>query len=142
MILLSSFVQLFVLGREFRGKYRMKKKIVSAVLCLSLFIGVGNCSVQDMYAAKKPKLNKSRITLNVGRSYKLKVNNYKGKIVWKSSKKRIATVKNNGVVTGKSKGNVNITAKLSRINRKLSCKVVINNKSVSENKSEDGMSVV
>ena len=104
---------------------RLKKSIVSIVLCLAMVIGNVNIPAEDTLAAKKPKLNKTKLTLSVGKKYKLKVRNYKGKIVWKSSRKKVATVKKNGVVKARKKGTAKVTARLKKTGKKLSCKVTV-----------------
>ncbi|MCD8020066.1 MAG: 3D domain-containing protein [Clostridiales bacterium] len=47
------------------------------------------------------------------------------KIIWKSSKKKVATVSKNGVVTAKGKGKTTITATISGTNIKAKCKVTV-----------------
>ena len=104
---------------------RLKKSILSIVLCLAMVIGNVNIPAEDTLAAKKPKLNKTKLTLSIGKKYKLKVRNYKGKIVWKSSRKKVATVKKNGVVKARKKGTAKVTARLKKTGKKLSCKVTV-----------------
>lgn len=62
-------------------------------------------------AAAAPKLNKKKVSVQVGNKYTLKVKNkIKGSTyTWKSSKKAVATVTKKGVVKGKKKGNAVIT---------------------------------
>ena len=56
-------------------------------------------------AAKKPKLNKSKAVIRVGKKIKLRVKNAGGKKVkWTSTKKKIASVTKKGVVKGKKAG--------------------------------------
>lgn len=58
------------------------------------------------------KLNKTKITINVGETYQLKLTGTKSKVIWSSGKKSIAIVSSDGLVTGKKKGSVIITAKV------------------------------
>jgi serpin B len=60
--------------------------------------------------AKKPVMNKKKVTLTGGKKTKLKLKHAKAKKVkWKSSNKKIATVKK-GIVKAKREGKVKITA--------------------------------
>lgn len=59
------------------------------------------CSINlagSAFAKSGAKLNKKNITLEKGKSYKLKVKKYTGKVKWKSSKKKIAKVSKKGIV--------------------------------------------
>lgn len=67
---------------------------------------------------------KTKVSLGVGAETKLKVYGT-GKITWKSSNKKVATVSKKGVVTGKKKGTVKITA--TRNKKKITCKVQVKN---------------
>lgn len=77
--------------------------------------------------AKSVKLNKKSISLKRGKSYKLKATmkpkNSTDTLTWKTSNKKIATVKN-GKVTGKSAGSAKITVKTSS-GKKAVCNVKI-----------------
>lgn len=57
------------------------------------------------------KLNKASSQIAVGNKVTLKVSGTKKAVTWKSSNKKIATVSSKGVVTGKKRGTVCITAK-------------------------------
>ena len=56
------------------------------ILFLALMFTVGSVNVK----AAAPKLNKKKITIYVGHTGKLKVNNARKKVKWTSSKKQIA----------------------------------------------------
>ena len=58
------------------------------------------------------KLNSSRITLNPGKSYTLKVNGTKLTPAWRSSNSKIVTVNKKGRITAKKAGTAKITATL------------------------------
>ena len=99
-------------------KYR--KKLLSILLILSLFVGMaGIVNVDTAYAAskKKAKIMTKSVTLQVGESYQQKVLNNKGKAIkakkvkWKSKNKSVATINKKGVVTAVRAGTANMTAK-------------------------------
>ena len=99
-------------------KYR--KKLLSILLILSLFVGMaGIVNVDTAYAAskKKAKIMTNTVTMQVGESYQQKVLNNKGKAIkakkvkWKSKNKSVATINKKGVVTAIRAGTANMTAK-------------------------------
>ena len=108
------------------------KKIVSVLVAVvMIFASVG--VVPSVYAAapKAITLSKTSKTVYVGQKYTLKVKTVKPKkadteVKWKTSDKKIATVNQKGVVTGKKKGTVTITA-VSKSNNKIKakCKVYV-----------------
>ncbi len=116
----------------------MIKKLIASLLCMGLAI-VSICSVSYSADAaapvKKIKLNKKKMELTVGESKVLKVKykpvKSKAKIVWSSSKKKVARVNKKGKVTAKSVGSAVITAKVKSSKIKARCKV-----SVSKAKTE------
>lgn len=61
-----------------------------------------------------------------GRSKKLKITGYSGKITWSSSNKKIASVSSKGKVKGKKIGNVVITAKIGE--KRIGCAVSVTTK--------------
>ena len=63
-------------------------------------------------AKAKIKLNKTKISLQRGKTYTLKVKGTKKKVKWSSNKKTIATVTRKGKVTAKKQGTAVITAKI------------------------------
>lgn len=83
------------------------KKIISVILCLLI---LASLSVFKTSATTKVKLNKTKLNLKIGKTFKLKLKGAKGKIKWKSSKKTIAVVNSKGKVTAKKAGTSNITA--------------------------------
>lgn len=72
------------------------------------------------------KINKKKLTLARGKSYRLKIKNAKQKVKWSSNKKSVATVSKKGIVKAKKKGKAVIIAKIG--NKKLKCKVTVTNK--------------
>lgn len=69
------------------------------------------------------KLNKTSLSLEVGKSYTLKVSGTKDKVTWTSSDKKVATVSSKGKVTGKKAGKATITATVNK--KKFTCKVTV-----------------
>ena len=101
-------------------------KLKKALTILLVFIMILTISPIQANAAKKVKLNKSKLSLYVGKSYTLKLKNIKNKIKWKSSKKSVATVSSKGKVKAKKKGSCKITAKVGK--KKYVCKVTVKKK--------------
>lgn len=108
----------------------MKRIVSSLVSLVMIFVSV---VVAPAYAAapKAITLSKTSKTVYIGQKYTLKVNAVTPKkadteVKWKTSNKKIATVSQKGVVTGKKKGTVIITA-VSKSNSKIKakCKVTV-----------------
>ena len=76
-------------------------------------------------AQAKVRLNKTSIHMVPGYTLKLKVKGTKAPVTWRSKKKRVATVDENGVVTGKKPGSCKIIARVA--GKKLTCKVRVYN---------------
>ena len=71
-------------------------------------------------------LNKSKVTLKVGKTFRLKATVDEGsvdKITYKSSNKKIATVSSTGKIKAKKAGKVTITVKSGNVTKK--CKITI-----------------
>ena len=74
-------------------------------------------------AKKVVKLNKSKLTLQTGKTSKLKLKNTKKKVKWSSKNKKVAAVSRKGEVKAVSVGKTTITAKSGK--KKYSCKVTV-----------------
>ena len=72
---------------------------------------------------KNPKLNKSKLTLKKGKSFKLSIKGKVGNAKFTSSSKKVAKVNSKGKVTAKKKGKATITVKTNGM--KLKCKVTV-----------------
>lgn len=101
----------------------MKKGRKSALLCLITLLALFVC-VGEVQAAQV-KLNKSKVTMYVGKTVTLKVTGSKQKVTWKSSKKKVATVNAKGKVTAKKAGTTVISAKIQKKTYK--CKITVKN---------------
>lgn len=89
-------------------------------------ITVANNGVKKTFTVKvkNPKLNKKKVKLKKGKTFKLKVIGKKGKAKFKSSKKKIATVSKSGKIKAKKKGKATITV-ITNGKIKLKCKVTV-----------------
>ena len=106
---------------------------LSIVLCLALVVGlvaqialpVQTGLVSSAQAASKLRLNATKLMLETGETYRLKVLGTEKKPKWSSSNKRVAKVSSNGKVTALRKGKAKITAKVG--SKKLTCTVSVAN---------------
>ncbi len=104
----------------------MNKRRIALILCFALTLSM--LVKPELSEAKKakPRLNKKKVTLYVGKSVRLKVKGTKKKAKWKSSNKKVAVVSSKGKVSAKKKGTARITAKIGK--KKLVCRVTVKNK--------------
>ncbi len=112
-------------------KRKMITKAIAVAVACSMAFSVSPI-VGANAAKKKPKLNKTSVSLEKGKKVTLKVNkNGKkiSKITWKSSKKSVATVSSKGSVKAKAEGNATISAsfkvKGAKNKTTLKCKVKV-----------------
>ncbi len=99
------------------------KKLLCVVLSCAMLLSLAIAAPASVSAKAKPKLNKKKITLTKGKTFKLKLKHAKAsKVKWSSSKKSVATVKK-GKITAKKKGKATITAKYK--GKKYKCKVTV-----------------
>lgn len=114
---------------------KMKKLCAAISMLLTVAVAApmlsGSISAD---AAKKPKLSKTKLNIQVGSSKTLKVKNYKKKVTWKTSKKSVAKLSNikktSVKVNGKKKGSAKVTATMKVSGKKLvlKCTVIVNPK--------------
>lgn len=112
-------------------KGKVKKLVVGGIVAMSLGLGMGTLNVpirKDVgvveASSKKATLNRKKLTLKVGKTFKLKVKNG-GKVKkWKSSKKKVVTVTKTGKLKAKKVGKAKITAVL-KTGKKLYCNVTV-----------------
>ena len=106
-----------------------------AFACMMMFalvitaVNVPAVSAKKAVAGKTIKLNKKKATLTVGEkvTLKAKVNPKKATVTWKTSNKKVATVKA-GKVTAKAEGTAKITASIKTAagkTKKAVCKVTV-----------------
>ena len=99
-----------------------KKKSILAIM-LTLVLAMSMVPTTSISAAKKVKLNKTKLTIYVGKTVTLKLRNSKNKVKWSSSNKKVAIVTKKGRVKGKKVGKAIIIAKVGK--KKYRCKVII-----------------
>ena len=112
--------------------------VMAGALVFSSVLGV-NVNSQAAPKTKKIVLNKKKVTLEVGQTFKVKVKKVKPKkaskkVTFKSSKKAVATVSKKGVITAKSAGKATITV-TSKKNKKAKAKVKV---TVTNKSSDNG----
>ena len=107
------------------------KKTIAIVSAAALLIS--GAAAGKVQAAKKVKLNKTSVTLAVGKTVKLKLKNAKKKVKWSSKNKAVATVNKKGKVTAKTTGKAKIVAKSA--GKKYTCVVKVVKKGTSTNNS-------
>lgn len=116
------------------------KQTFAWVLALMMIFSVFPAT--QVNAATKPKLSKTKITMTVGQSKKLKVKGISKKrakrIKWKSSKKKVVTVTKTGKIKARKAGKATITAKVGK--KKLKCKVVVKRKRKKARKKKESNS--
>lgn len=116
------------------------KQTFAWVLALMMIFSVFPAT--QVNAATKPKLSKTKITMTVGQSKKLKVKGISKKrakrIKWKSSKKKVVTVTKTGKIKARKAGTATITAKVGK--KKLKCKVTVKKRSKKSTKKKESNS--
>ena len=103
------------------GNYMRKHLLKSAAAALAVVMAVPSVPVPAQAAVK---LSVSDCVLSIGDKFNIDVNGAKEKSgKYKSSKKKLATVTKDGVITAKKTGNAKITWKKG--NKKYTCKVKV-----------------
>ncbi len=127
-----------VMGNKKKIKWSTSNKKVAIVNSKGKVTGkkAGTCTITAKIGSKKYKckvtvknpikLNKTKVTLNKGKTYTLKVSGTKKKVKWSTSNKKVATVNSKGKVTAKKKGTCTITAKADGLTVK--SKITVQNK--------------
>lgn len=114
------------------------KRIMKKILFAILLVGVLMFAIPMMFQiyetgytveAASVRMSKSKLTLNKGEKYTLKLVGGK-KVKWSTSNKRVATVSSKGKVTAKARGTVTITATSGK--KKYKCKLKVETPSMSK----------
>ena len=108
----------------------MKKLLTRLFIAMLILTFTPTMNTQ---AKAKIKLNKTKISLQRGKTYTLKVKGTKKKVKWSSNKKTIATVTRKGKVTAQKQGTAVITASCGEY--KATCKITVKNPSLKLSKS-------
>lgn len=101
-----------------KGKVTAKNKGTATITAK-----VGSKKYKCKITVESPSINKTKVNINQGKTYTLKVKGTSRKVTWSSSNKKIATVNSKGKVSAKKKGTATITAKVG--SKKLKCKVTV-----------------
>lgn len=101
---------------------KLTRQRIATLLSISL-VTAGMMIPSPHASAAKIKLNKTKLKLTVGSTYKLKINQKKAKVKWTSSKKKIASVNSKGKVKAKKVGTTIISAKIK--GKKYKCRVTV-----------------
>ena len=104
------------------------KKNVFAVTAFMTMIALVFTICEDTEA--KVRMSRKTLTMEVSKTYTLKLKGVKGKIKWKSSKPRIAKVNKKGKVTALRKGKATVTAKAGK--KIYKCVVIVQDKKDTE----------
>ena len=102
----------------------LKKSVLCMLMAVVMVMTVTATSVipvQDVYAASV-KLNKTKLTMNIGGVYQLKVSGTNKKVIWSSTDSKVASV-SSGKVKAKKTGTATIIAKIG--SKKLKCQVKV-----------------
>jgi flagellar hook assembly protein FlgD len=111
----------------------MKKLYTQLIFIIIALVLVTPPTVQ----AATVKISKSKAILEVDATLKLKLSSADSKVIWKSSKKSIASVASSGVVTAKTEGMATITATFNDTDYSCTVTVVDSNKVVKAQKISD-----
>ena len=107
-------------------KLKKMKNVINLVLCFAMLISVIQISPQNVYAAKKIKLSKTKVVLYVGEKDYLDLYDGKNQVLglkWTSSNKKVATVDSVGHIKTLKAGTTKITVKYKK--KKYICKVTV-----------------
>lgn len=123
-------------------KGKIKKLLIGGMVAVGLMGSVGiamepmsMCGISSCVeaASKKPTLNKKKLMMRVGKTFKLKVKKG-GKVKkWKTSNKKVVSVSKSGKLKARKVGKAKITA-VFKSGRKAVCRVTVKKK-VKDNSS-------
>lgn len=105
----------------------MKRRRINLCAALAVLLALSVLTVFTLptttAAAARLSLNTASKTLHVGETYRLKLNNAKGVVEWKSDNEKVATVNRKGEVEGLASGKATITAVHNK--KSYPCKVTV-----------------
>lgn len=104
-------------------KNKKRIRVILCVAALSFIVPVTTQYTNTAAEAATVKINKTKATINKGKTVQLSISGTKSNVSWKSTKKDIATVNYKGLVTAKKKGTTTIVATVNK--KKYTCKVVV-----------------
>lgn len=109
------------------------RKFAKVLVCIMIALGLiytpviavqfAGVSMVSEVSAASAKINRTKATITVGNTVRLKIFNTKNKVKWSTSNKKVATVTANGVVKGKKAGTVTIKARVK--GKTYKCKVTV-----------------
>lgn len=108
------------------------KKTVGILVMAVMLISMCGFTSTEVNAATKVTLSRKSVSVSVGCSTKLQLNNAVSTVKWKSANPSIATVSKRGTVTGVRQGATKISATYRR--KTYSCKVKVNSSRISVEK--------
>ena len=114
-------------------KYGFRRNFLLILTIIAMIFSIGLVHIEGKPVSVKAaavKLNKTKETMWVGDTLKLKLKNNKGKIKWTSSKKSVASVSSKGIVKAKKSGKAVITAKVK--SRRYKCTVTVRKTTISK----------
>ena len=118
--------------------HNQRKKHQLLAFCLTATLATGLTQPASIDAASKIKLNRTSVSVKVGKTVTLKIKGTKQKVKWSTKNRKIASVSQKGVVRGKRKGKTYIFAVVKK--KKYKCKVTV--KAVSNNNTATNTPVV
>lgn len=101
----------------------MKKKCAWIPVILSLTAVLLLSHATACAEVETNGLNKSKLTVRVGKTKILKMKGIKKKVLWKSSNKKVVSVSAEGVVSGIARGKAVVTARYEK--KCVKCKVLV-----------------
>ena len=127
-------LKLKIIGTNKKVKWSSSKKKVATVSSTgkvtaksrgtaTITAKVGNKKYTCKIKVQTPKLSKTKISINKGKTAQLKLNGNSQKVRWGSTNKKVATVTSKGVVKGINAGTCKIYASVG--GKKFYCKVTV-----------------